>query len=320
MADELPPLAELPAPISPEFVDQLEHSANWARRFGGQDTNIAQRHRHNQDIEQYAAVLQEKRAAAQAEQLLHDKNAQSLYFGMKKLDLQAEEAQARMAHAAELHPLKVQAQKAKIQADLTKERAAENLNNLKATVETQAHADTEAFTKALQDGSTRGIKTGTPEWRELVTTARLAAPGMPTVLFDDIWKSTTNSPLTFEESLAQTVEKKKALMALEPKEPAEVKSLERDRKFWADQLSKAESRRNSASDIDTKKLFDADATEYRQKMTEAESQLRSFREGGTPATAPAAAAPVAAPKAGDERAGYRFKGGNPADKANWEKI
>lgn len=61
---------------------------------------------------------------------------------------------------------------------------------------------------------------------------------------------------------------------------AEMKMLERDRKHYADLLSKAEGRRNTAKDEDTKKLFAADATEYRQKMTEAESALRSFREAG----------------------------------------
>lgn len=39
------------------------------------------------------------------------------------------------------------------------------------------------------------------------------------------------------------------------------------------------------------------------------------------ATTPAAAAPAGkAPKAGEVRGGYKFKGGNPADKANWEKV
>lgn len=40
----------------------------------------------------------------------------------------------------------------------------------------------------------------------------------------------------------------------------------------------------------------------------------------TPGGAPAAAAPSGVPKAGEVRKGYRFKGGNPADKNNWEKV
>ena len=34
----------------------------------------------------------------------------------------------------------------------------------------------------------------------------------------------------------------------------------------------------------------------------------------------AAPAPIAAPKAGEVRNGYRFKGGNPNDQANWTKV
>lgn len=37
-------------------------------------------------------------------------------------------------------------------------------------------------------------------------------------------------------------------------------------------------------------------------------------------TAPSAAAPRAAPQPGTMQDGYRFKGGNPADKANWEQV
>lgn len=123
MPDELPPLAELPSTLpSPELVGQLEHSANWASTFGGNDTNIALRRRHNEDINAYAEVLQTQRAQEQANLLAHDKHAQDLYFGMERLNLQEKEAKARMDHAAELHPLKVEAQKASIAAELALEK------------------------------------------------------------------------------------------------------------------------------------------------------------------------------------------------------
>lgn len=41
---------------------------------------------------------------------------------------------------------------------------------------------------------------------------------------------------------------------------------------------------------------------------------------GAMAPAPAAARPTAAPRPGDIVDGYRFKGGNPADRKNWEKV
>lgn len=288
MADELPPLSRLPAqPLSPELVGQLEHSANWARTFGGSDTNIAQRFRHNQDIEQYGAVLQQQREQAQMETLQRDRAAQSLYFGMEKLNLQEKEAKARMAHAAELHPLKVQAQEAKIKADLRKDSAAVVMDDLKADIDEQTQADTETFLKTLKDGRTRGMRPGTDEWEALVIDARLAAPGMPTKLYDDIYKSTSRSRMDPQEAIDQAVARKKALMAVDPKDTISP-ALERDRSLYARELSKAESRRAAAKDDDTKALFDQDIREYREKLTEAESQLRAHREGSAP-TSPSSA-------------------------------
>lgn len=52
-----------------------------------------------------------------------------------------------------------------------------------------------------------------------------------------------------------------------------------------------------------------------------ESVLPAWATGGKPA--PAAVAPAArpgAPKIGEVRRGFRFKGGDPADRANWEKA
>lgn len=216
MAD-LPPLSRLPeSGISPELVGQLEHSANWARTFGGSGTNIAQRFRHNQDIEQYAGVLQQQREAAQAQMLQESKAAQSLVFGMQKLDMEARQSEARLRHEEELHPLKIKAQEAKIQADLARERAAVQAADFKNTATLQEEADTDAFHKALNDGLSQKIKIGTPQWAELVAGARLAAPAMKSEIFDDVWKATSRSALTPQEALDNEVKRKQALMAVTP--------------------------------------------------------------------------------------------------------
>lgn len=123
MADELPPLAQVPQSVSPEMIGQLEHSASWAETFGGSDTNIAQRQRHNQDITDYATALAQQRAEHQAALLQSDKHAQDLYFRTQQMNLQANEAAQRMQHAAELQPIKIQAQQAQIAADLAREKA-----------------------------------------------------------------------------------------------------------------------------------------------------------------------------------------------------
>jgi hypothetical protein len=225
MAD-LPPLAVHPtAGVSPELVGQLEHSANWARTFGGANTtNIAQRYRHNQDVEAYAGALQQQRRQAQEEALLTDKRAQDLYFGMRRLDLQEEEARTRMQHNAELHPLKIQVQKTQIAADLARERAVTNAAEVKSKTFLQEQEDDDAFHTALNRGLSQGIKIGTPEWAELVAGARLSAPAMKSEIFDDVWKATSRSPLTPQEAIDQAVAKKKALMDVQPAKPTKADS------------------------------------------------------------------------------------------------
>ena len=55
-----------------------------------------------------------------------------------------------------------------------------------------------------------------------------------------------------------------------------------------------------------------------QFMSEAFDETYSYKSGGTSAPAAAPGKP-AVPSVGTIQDGYRFKGGNPADKANWEK-
>ena len=61
--------------------------------------------------------------------------------------------------------------------------------------------------------------------------------------------------------------------------------------------------------------------EMGQVMRGGQALVRELRDG-TVQQVPigAAPAPQAAPKSGEERNGYRFKGGNPNDQANWAKV
>lgn len=209
---ELPPLSPYPeSPLTPEFIGQLEHSANWARRFGSADVNIAQRARHNQDIEAYAGALKQQREMEQERLLMTNKRAQDYAFGVQRLDLQEREANARMRHAEEMQPLKIQAQEAGIRASLARERAAIQADNLKQKALEQEDADTEAFHKALNDGLASGVKIGTPEWSEVITRARLASPAMKSEIFDDTWKATSRSPLSPQEALDNAVAKERGI-------------------------------------------------------------------------------------------------------------
>jgi type II secretory pathway pseudopilin PulG len=58
----------------------------------------------------------------------------------------------------------------------------------------------------------------------------------------------------------------------------------------------------------------ADVVEQKRRMRE-----QAIRDVGT-AAGPGSAAPTGAPQIGEVRKGYRFKGGNPADRNNWEPV
>lgn len=80
-------------------------------------------------------------------------------------------------------------------------------------------------------------------------------------------------------------------------------------------------RRQDAADV--KKAIDqaiADIEGAKARMREAYNDTYAYREqreGGAAPTAPAAPKP---PAVGTVQDGYRFKGGNPADQKNWEKV
>jgi hypothetical protein len=77
-------------------------------------------------------------------------------------------------------------------------------------------------------------------------------------------------------------------------------------------------RRQDAADV--KKALDtaiSDVEGARVRSREAFSETYSYREQPSAAPAPAAPKP---PAVGTVQDGYRFKGGNPADQKNWEKV
>lgn len=102
----------------------MEHSANWARTFGGSDTNLTQRYRHNQDLTDYAQALQQQREVEQERLIQTNKAAQSLYFGQQKIDLAERLANQKMRFDAEVHPLKLQAEEQRFKTQQALEQRA----------------------------------------------------------------------------------------------------------------------------------------------------------------------------------------------------
>lgn len=140
----LPPLQPQPdsTAISPDLLTQLAHSSQWAGTFGGSDTNIAERARHNSDIGDYADALNQVRQGAQQQMLQTNQTAQNLYFKSLQLNLQQQEAQQKIQNANALLPKTLELRQAQIDADHARALATTNADLLKARHDQISAADT----------------------------------------------------------------------------------------------------------------------------------------------------------------------------------
>lgn len=128
-------------------LDQLQHSANWASTFGGSDTNIAQRARHNQQIQEYGDALAQARAAAQMQVLQTNQTAQNLFI--KTQQLQQKELMDN-AH------LQIEAARVVAQGAAERRRAAEAMAQAR---------DTAAFNQHISDMIVSGVKPQSGDWK-----------------------------------------------------------------------------------------------------------------------------------------------------------
>lgn len=160
MDDELPPLQPQPdsTNLTPDLIGQLQHASRWAGTFGGSDTNIAERARHNQDISDYATALTQTRAAAQQQLMQNNQTAQNLWLGTQRLQMQQEQHDAHMA---------VSAAQLKATGATERRKAAEAL--------AQAN-DTASFNQHVSDMITAGVKPQTPGWQAALATGLAQYP------------------------------------------------------------------------------------------------------------------------------------------------
>ncbi len=127
MAEDLEEIVPMPDDLGPSMAG-VRRDAQWSHQFAPSDTSLAQRARGNQDKMLYAAQLQDQRRQVEMEKLKTNKVAQDLYFRNQKLAMEKTAAQAalaeraqRMKYQAERMPLVLEAQKAKMKADLAAE-------------------------------------------------------------------------------------------------------------------------------------------------------------------------------------------------------
>lgn len=177
MANELPPLKGQSdsTSIPNDVLNQLQHASQWAGTFGGSDTNLVQRYRHNQDITDYAGALEQKRAEAQQSMIQTNKVAQDLYLGSLRLDQQQRESNLRMQHANEMAPLNMAAKTAQIQAEQARAVASAHADILKAKHEKLEADDTLGLSQHMNEIMDRA-KPGTEDYNAGVTRGVLEFP------------------------------------------------------------------------------------------------------------------------------------------------
>jgi hypothetical protein len=182
-------------------IDIMRHNAEWADTFEGGTTNLALRRRHKQDEVDYAHELTNRREMMAAQEVQSDRVKQNFYFKEKQAKLNEELARERLNRDREMHEatlgLRVQQERTAAAA----ERAKLSTINSQEEIKRQSAEDTHKFSESVA-AAAKLHRAGTPEYTQAVAQARLDAPAVDKVFFDDIWK-TTNSELPPDEVVKQ---------------------------------------------------------------------------------------------------------------------
>jgi hypothetical protein len=173
----------------------VRRNAEWAQRFGGSSTNMAQRQRYANDQQQYADQVLEQQHQIQQDQLRTDKGARDLYF--RQQNLERENARVRLDmrlkeedqnFQRQLQPLKEEQALAAAQAARALELHRTNEELRQARTAARTLQDTEGFSQKVYDAMDKGVLPGSKEFADTVTRATLEHPFTPNTLRDDFFK------------------------------------------------------------------------------------------------------------------------------------
>ncbi len=170
MADlpDLPDLKDSTQPTDLELAG-AQHAADWASRFGGGDTNLAQRNKHVDDIVNYNSMVQQQHDQQLAAQIQTGKNAFNFWKATQDLK------QKERLHAQDM-ALKAPLIKAQQDAAIARAEASHKSDMLKAQHELQAAQHLTGFADTLQEGFAQGVQPGTKAYQDLAIKALLANP------------------------------------------------------------------------------------------------------------------------------------------------
>ena len=167
--DTLPPLEEMPEAIL--TPDQTSHAADWAATFGGSDTNLAQRVRHNQDIAAYTKAIQDQQAAHLQDKIATDQTAQNLWFRQQEL-----------AQRGQTHESTLAQRDAEFQQNLAlRQSQADSVNAVRAMQANHAKVAADhltGFATTMNQAIAAGATPGTQAYRNAALNALTTYPAV----------------------------------------------------------------------------------------------------------------------------------------------
>lgn len=305
MAD-LPPLAEVPEQLAGP-TDGERHRAEWAGFFGGSDVNLAQRYRHNADINAYAESLERERAAQQQQQIATNKTAQDLWIRSRQLEIQRASANAalaerqqRMEHAEAILPATLQAKDAQTRASLAKERAITVAEQLKAKAESRAAEDTANFSQHMSELMDR-TNPGSDDYKLGILRGITAFPhadkalvkqyGAPALEDQDLQEVLKTVPAGFDVAGIRRDANGRWTVAAKSESAGELASLEKERTALERRLAraeqtKAEGMKYGKNGTSLVALGDEGIAEYKPQLQAVQQKIAALR-GGNSQQAPA---------------------------------
>lgn len=283
-------------------LKQLRSNADWASTFGPGETNLARRNAKAAAVEDYSAAAKDAAEGAFMERVASDKDALAYWKAAKGLEQKAQFHKEQMQNAAN----EFQRRQQKDLADRAAKKAADDL---KFSHDIIASNDLQGFSSKMRAGIDSGVLPGTTAYRDLALKNYLDHPNANKDLVKEVFglakiKADPEKVLSDWNNLP-TEQKANTTFSSDP---------EGNIKFVARNVTPLEQQR-----IDTAKVNALTAEEREKRLAEKYEQDR-IDAGLPPKAVPAApAAKSAAPAVGQSMGGYKFKGGNPADKSNWEK-
>jgi len=233
--DTLPSLEDIPEDLLTKPLNPTSSRGAWAATFGGSDTNLAQRRRHNADLVQHGEAQQAAQKAHFMAELGSDKVKQDLYFRQRALDstianrenaLALREKQFDATLAAKEKINEVTGDLRLAQTQLAQQRAQALATASKAKLELQAAeaSDTTSATeKFLADKQAGKFRVGSPEMADYLIDLKAAHPAMGKNTFDSLWKG-TNASLSPDQWAEKRAQAKAALAATQARTEATIAS------------------------------------------------------------------------------------------------